>query len=405
MNKKKLSILFIICLANSLMYVLPYLQSTYYESMRTAYGFTHIQMGNLISVHGIFNIPAYILGGVIADSFDTKKLFIFSLAATGLAGLYSAILPSYPVMVCVYIVWSFTTILGFWSAMIKAVKVLADEEHQSQLFSLKETMCCVIGLILSTSALLFFNFTGENFVSILSFYSIALIVVAVLVFFFMPSQPSAQKPDLKGLVEGIKCVVKLKGVWLIGLTLLCCQTIGAFLGRFTPFFTNIGGLSDSVVATITIICVSGIANIGSIYGGKISAMIGSPSKFISYVMILCSIMAVVFIISPWGREYVAISIIICAIFRILNGALRSVVFATMSQVNIPQKYTGTASGVISVIGYLPDVFAYSFCGAIMETFEPVPSYKIIFIALAVCAIFGSFVSATLHKYSLKLKKL
>ena len=56
MDKKKLSVLFIICMANSLIYTLPYIQSTYYDSMQAAYGFTHVQMGNLVSAYGIFNI-------------------------------------------------------------------------------------------------------------------------------------------------------------------------------------------------------------------------------------------------------------------------------------------------------------------------------------------------------------
>lgn len=103
MNKKNLSVLFIICMANSLIYTLPYLQSTYYDSMQAAYGFTHVQMGNLVSVYGIVNIFANFFGGVAADLFDTKKLFVFSMVATGVSGLYSATMPSYPVMLMVYI--------------------------------------------------------------------------------------------------------------------------------------------------------------------------------------------------------------------------------------------------------------------------------------------------------------
>ncbi len=75
----------------------------------------------------------------------------------------------------------------------------------------------------------------------------------------------------------------------------------------------------------------------------------------------------------------------------------------MSQVNIPQKYTDTASGVISVIGYLPDVFAYSFCGDIMQTYKPVLDYKIIFVALALCAVFEYIILSILHKHYMRLK--
>ena len=403
MDKKKMSALLVICLANGIMYTLPFLQTTYYDSMMAAYGFTHVQMGNLVGAYGACNLVAYLIGGIIADSFDTKKLFVFSLMATGLTGLYSATLPSYEVMKVINIFWSFTTVLSFWSAMIKAVKNLADDEHQGLVFSLKETFCCIIAFIVSMSALTFFRVTGENFVRLVILYSIAHIIAAVLVFFFMPSQPPEKKPDVKNLFSGIKQVVKFKGVWLIGFTIFTSQMINIALGRFTPFLTNIGGLSASAVAFITIVLVNGVANIGSLSGGRIADFIGSPSKFISYVMIGFAVTSAVFLISPWGKDTVFISILICAVFRILNGAVRSVLFATMSQVDIPMKLTGTASGVISVIGYLPDAFGYTLCGAVMQAFEPVTSYRVIFIGLGVFAIIGSLLATALHKYSVKCK--
>ena len=93
------------------------------------------------------------------------------------------------------------------------------------------------------------------------------------------------------------------------------------------------------------------------------------------------------------------------IFRILNGALRSVLFATMSQVDIPPRLTGTSSGLISIIGYRPDAFAYTLCGAVMESYPGQNAYFIIFSAMVVCALAGSLMAYTLHRYSIKLKKL
>ena len=399
MDKKKFSILFIICMANSLIYTLPYLQSTYYDSMQAAYGFTHVQMGNLVSAYGIFNIFANFFGGVAADLFDTKKLFVFSMVATGLSGLYSATMPSYPVMLAISVFWSVSTTLTFWSAMIKAVKNLADDAHQGQVFGLKETMCCIISLVFSMSALAVFRVTGENFTILLVLYSVMHILVGILVAVFMPALPPVGQANVKELVSGVGAVLRLKGVWLIGMTIFFTQSAAIIFGRFTPFLTGIGGLSASTVAFITIIAANGFANIGSLSGGKISDAIGSPAKFIAWVFAAVGIVTTVFLFIPWGSKTVWLCVVVAVLLRIFNGALRSVQFATMSQVDIPPQLIGTASGIISIIGYMPDVFGYTLCGVAMEKFAPVIAYRVIFTALVGCCIMGIIVSVSLHRYA------
>lgn len=403
MEKKKLSILFIICLANSVIYTLPYLQSTYYDSMQAAYGFTHVQMGNLIGIYGTCNLAAYLFGGMAADVIDTKKLFVFSLTITGVTGVYSALLPSYTAMLLLSVVWSFSTILTFWPAMIKAVKNLADGAHQGQVFGLKETICCIITFAISMIGLQLFKVSGENFVWLVIFYSVCHLIIAFLIFMFMPAAPGNGKFRFKTLLHGMEKVIMLKGVWLIGVTIFFGQLASIIFGRFTPFLTNVGGLSSSTAALISIVGVNGFANIGSIAGGKISDAIGSPSKFISIVMAFCAATAFIFVMLPWNKQTLILCVAVSVIFRIYNGALRSCFFATMSQVDIPKNLTGTASGMISIIGYMPDVFAYTMCGKVMESFPVITSYRIIFAGLAVCCVLGCVAAACLHKYSQKIK--
>lgn len=403
MGKKRISILLIICLANALIYTLPYMQSTYYDSMMAAYGYSHVQMGNLISIYGVCNMAAYLLGGVAADAIDTKKLFVFSMASTGLAGLYAATLPPYPVMLAISVFWSVSTILTFWPAMLKAVKNLAEGAHQGQVFGFKETMCCIIGFVFSIAALTVFRFTGENFVLLITFYSVCHLIVAVLVAVFMPAMPADGKPEIKSLISGISKVIHLKGVWLIGITIFFAQMFAVVMGRFTPFLTSVAGLSASTVALITIVSVNGLANIGSVSGGKISDMFHSPARFISCAMIAGALLSAVFLLVPWSGETALVCVGISMLFRILHGALKSVLFATMSQVDIPRELTGTASGVISIIGYMPDVFGYTLCGVVMENFDTIPAYRIIFTGLIVICIIGSITANILHSYSRKLQ--
>ena len=401
MEKKNLPALIIICLANSVIYTLPFIQSTYYESMRVAYGFTHMQMGNLVGFYGMGNLVAYFFGGIAADSFDTKQLFIFSLAVTGITGLYSATYPPYPIMLALSVIWSFSTILTFWPAMIKAIKSLADQRHQGWVFGIKETVVCLMTLAVSMTGLWVFNAFNDNVAVLVAFYAICHLVVAVLVLFFMPAHKVESKPNVKDLIGGIGKVLKLKGVWLIGIVIFFGTNIGIILNRLTPFLTTVCSISASGVALITIVAANGFANIGSFSGGKLMDSLGSPAKFIAIAMGLFAIVSFVFVLMPWNSDTVFLCVTFSVIFRIFNGGLRSAYFATMSQVDIPHSLIGTASGIISIIGYLPDAIGYTVWGAVMESFAPLQAFRIIFSALVVCCLAGMSFAVVLHKYSKK----
>ena len=50
--------LIVICLGGSIIYIFPYLQYTFYDSMMAELGFTNTQMGNVMSVYGALNLIA-----------------------------------------------------------------------------------------------------------------------------------------------------------------------------------------------------------------------------------------------------------------------------------------------------------------------------------------------------------
>ena len=404
MDKKNFPTLLLICLANAIIYTLPYIQNTYYDAMRISYGFSHVEMGNLIGVYGLANIVGYILGGMAADSFDTRTLFVFSLSATGLTGFFSAIFPPYMSMLILSVVWSITTMLTFWPALIKATKNLADANHQGRIFGIKETCVCLITLALSMLGLWIFNKAGENLSLLILFYSSLHILSAILIFIFMPKTKVKHHVSAKSIFGNIKYIVKIKGIWLIGGVIFFGTCISIFLSKLSPFLTTVGGLSASAVAFITIISTNGFANIGSVIGGNLCDKTGSPAKYIGIVMILCCIFSIVFTFMPWGRETVRTLVVMSVMFRIINGALRAAYFATMSQVEIPSELVGTASGVISILGYSPDAFMYTLCGSVLERFQPSVSFKIIFIGLIVACLLGSLLCLALHNYTLKTKQ-
>ena len=152
-RKKMWLMLLVISFGGSIIYIFPYLQYTFYDSMMAELNFTHTQMGNIMSIYGALNLIAYFMGGIIADRFSSRKLITFSLVVTGITKIRCTTFPSYISMMVISVIWSFTTIFTYWPAVIKAVNQLGESDVQGRLFGFREALNSLGALIFSSTAM------------------------------------------------------------------------------------------------------------------------------------------------------------------------------------------------------------------------------------------------------------
>jgi len=69
-------------------------------------------------------------------------------------------------------------------------------------------------------------------------------------------------------------------------------------------------------------------------------------------------------------------------------ALRGVYFATFEEVGIPLAVTGTVTGVVSVIGYTPDIFIPLTGGALLDKFPGALGYRYFFLVISGLCFLG-----------------
>ena len=155
MNKWLL--LVVICLGGGIIYIFPYIQYSYYDSMMAEMGLSNVQMGNLMSLYGALNLIGYFFGGMVADKFKYKYLITFSLIGTGISGFVFASAPPYAVLLAVSAFWSITTVFTYWPAMMKAVKLLGSQDEQGKMFGFREAGFSLMSLIFTSVGLVIFN--------------------------------------------------------------------------------------------------------------------------------------------------------------------------------------------------------------------------------------------------------
>ena len=370
----------------------------------------NIQLGLCFSVYGFVAVLSYLFGGPIADKYPPRKLIALSLWLTSIGGLVYASYPSYFVLKLLYGYWGFTTVFLFWAPMVKAARLWGTSSSQLKAFGLLEGGRGVVGAFIGTIGVLMFSFLINEestsisiderrnaFKYVIYFSSFIVAFVGVLVWRFMNiSEDFNAKIVLEKIsVQRITEVLSLPSVLLLMLIVLC-----AYMGYKT---TDVISLYANEVMRYNQVESAQIATFLLYARPAIALLIGLffirfNSTFllvIGFVVSFCaSLLFCTGIITNTSTGLFMISILALAIG--VYG-LRTLYFAVMEKGEIPLKATGTAVGLISIVGYAPDVFSGPVIGYLLEQYKGVEGYTYVFALLLFFSFIGFLASWKYHK--------
>jgi sugar phosphate permease len=89
----------------------------------------------------------------------------------------------------------------------------------------------------------------------------------------------------------------------------------------------------------------------------------------------------------------------------LTYSIRGLYWALLDSCHLPLRLTGLAIGLVSLIGYLPDVILPMINSAIFNRYPGAASYKIYFTYIAVCGFLGALLTAYFQKITKNGKRL
>lgn len=380
--------LIILAVAGSLIYGLPYFRTYYYDAYLEAYNLTNTQMGSLGAMFGVFGMISYLFGGVVADFISTKKLLSISLILTGVAGFAHLFATNYSMLLVIYLVWGFTALFAFWPALLKGIRSLASPDEQGKAYGFMEAGRGVMNAVHLAIALAIITSITNTKGSAsglnggIVFYSVVVIVLGVLVFLFFKDPEESEKSERFNFKQ-VLTVVKLPQVWILCLILCCTYVMNMSYAYFNPYATSALGVA-MVGGTIVTIMADYIRPFASVGGGVLADRIGR-----SKIMAVCfGIMALgTFAIALFPTMSVPVFVVLCAIVYVGMYCNYGIVFSLMEDGGVPMEVSGTAIGLISTIGYLPEVVCPAAAGIILDTYS-VTGYKYYFIAVAVVMLVG-----------------
>ncbi len=404
MNQKKAPwyFLLLLILAGESVFILPFvLARVFRPTVLEVFNVDNVQLGICFSVYGIVALLSYLFGGPLADKFPPRKLIAVALWMTALGGLVYATFPSYTVLKILYGYWGFTTIFLFWAPMIKATRVWGGSTSQGKAFGFLDGGRGLVGALFGAMGVLIFSLfitselslttTSESraaFKHVILASSGIVALVGILVWLFMKMDSQSEKELIleKITISQIREVSRLPSVWLLMIIILC-----AYVGyKITDVFSL-------------------YAKDVMLYDQVQSAQVGTFLLFVRPVIgVLIGVLAdrsqttfwliVGFMISCFGALLFATGIILdsvtalffISILIVAAGvyAVRSLYFAVMQEGKIPLVLTGTAVGLISLVGYTPDIFAGPAMGYLLENSPGAKGHQHVFWMLALFSFIG-----------------
>lgn len=376
---------------------------SFYDQVIDGLQITNSQLGVLYGLYGVTATIAYFPGGVLADKVRVKYLATLGFAMSAVLTFWYSRTPSYTQLKIIFLLFGLCTTFIFWGIRYKAIRLVSTEENYSTNIGISYGIVGIVGLVISFVSLAIFEAFSDptaGFQTVLMFFAGINAVFAVLSFICIPKFANEFAEERKKFsFNEVVQALKHPGVWLTTLCMFFIYTIYTSLAYTVSFLTAIG--ASAAIASI----------VGSIrtYGTSLfsSPIIGgiAEKKTPSKTIIVCSAITAaslgIMAVAPKSAGFIIPSVILIIVLSFfLNGAY-GVTSAMMAETNVPATIFGSASGILSVIGFIPDMFVSPVAGKWLDTYDTAGAYTRIFGVLAISAILALLCAYLVRVYKNK----
>jgi nitrate/nitrite transporter NarK len=408
--------LFLLILSGEAIFFLPFVLTRIFRpTFLELFEINNFQLGTAFSIYGIIALFAYFVGGPLADKFRPKNLMTAALILTGLGGFYLSTFPDLQPLKLLYGFWGASTILLFWAALIKATRSWGGIGSQGKAFGWLDGGRGLVAAATGSIAVLVFEWFIPSEISIVQidlemkkyafsrvirFFSLVTIFTGILVHFGLRQEHQVDTSIKPVTWNSIKDLLKLRTIWLQSLIIVCAYVGYKSTDDFSLYAREVLGSSDANAARIGTFALY-LRPLVAIIIGWIGDRYNNTNTIIwcFFFMLLGSGALAIFDFSNLLIVFFLISV---AAMTIGIYGLRALYFAIMEEGNIPIALTGSAVGLMSLIGYTPDIFWGPFMGYLLDSAPGLEGHQRLFTALSIFAGIGLFIGFQFKKHTLQL---
>ena len=420
--KRWIVLLFLSLLAGTMVYT-PYIRFNYYDQMAIA--FTQYKpivdaanvnefIGNTGMVVGMVSMVMYIVGGILADKFRERDLVCLGGLFLAIGSVWFGMLPDATQILLAHGVMALG--VGFmWSAYLKTTRKLGTASEQGRMFSTSEFIRGIIGTLLGFMGVALLNkailpdgvidptLVGQQ-LSLLLFVNAGIfLALSVVCFILIPKDliGNEESDDAEQVPFSFKFALdalKLPAVWLCVVILFCGYSVTAaasgYLGTYT---VQVLGIDPTTASSFAVIRNYIIAALSTLLIGFVALALKSEIKTLGVYLGITGI--VIALLMLMGQTS-GLGVAIIFVFAFFYTGMRGLYFATLSEMRIPVHLTGIAAGIVSFLGYTPDVFFSKLAGIWLDT-AGTAGFNYIWMYAIACCIVGVVTCFFAYRYAKK----
>jgi sugar phosphate permease len=386
-------------IAGEMVFGLPFHTTRFFlPTLLEVFGFTTTQLGDLFAVYGVTAMLSYFPGGAIADRFSARVLLTVSLVGTACGGFYMATFPGPLQMALLYGFWGITSIFLFWGALIRATREWGGTSEQGAAFGILEGgRGAVAAVVASLMVLVLAGYMPDDatlatdaerragFRMVILGYSAIAIAAGMLAWFVIPD-PGENSTAKHNPFPNMLLVVGRPIVWAQAAIIICAYCGYKGLDYYTLYAVRVLGMDEVEAARLASYSVY-IRPFAALMAGLIADRFDATRSIGVAFLVLAVVYTAlsVLTVSSTGLGIVLLSLGI-NLFAVF--ALRGIYFALLQETHTPRHLTGAAVGMISLVGYTPEVFFGPVAGRILDATPGAGGFANLFLLLTGAAVLG-----------------
>jgi nitrate/nitrite transporter NarK len=314
------------------------------------------------------------------------------------------------------VLWGFygvTTILLFWAALIRATREWGGSDEQGRAYGFLEGGRGLLAAVLASIAVLSFGLVFPEGYAVATLeqkqdalrtviYGYTLVTAAsgVFVWFVVSDGHPRGEPDLadwdpekENVGSHVGRVLRMPAVWLQATIVICAYVGYKGFDNYSLYAVEGYGM-DEVEAARLVAIGSWLRPVAAVAAGLLGDRFTvSRMTALAFGMLLASTLFFA-IDSPQPAAVWILfgnTLLTCAAIF----GLRGLYFALFEEAGVPGAVTGTAVGLVSVLGFTPDIFVTYVGGVLLDRSPGLEGHQHFFFFLATFAAIGLLASITL----------
>ncbi len=396
-------ILAALMIAGESVFLLPFvLARVFRPTFLDVFGITNLELGTAFSAYGVVAMVAYFAGGPLADRYSARRLMTVALASTAAAGALLAGVPSPATMNVLWAWWGMTSILLFWAALLRATREWGGDDAQGRAYGLLDGGRGLLAAVIASLSVVVFSIVlpgdaetatlaerAQAFRAVIWVFTGMTALAGVLVWLVVPDNDpaAAREGHRKRSVGGMAAAARMPTVWLHAVIVVCAYSGYKASDDFSLLARDVLGYDDVQASSIG--TLSFWVRAASAVGAGYLADRIDPTRVILLGFGLLTGGSLL-IASGWLPPSVPWMMIMTIVATSVGiYALRGVYFALLAEGGVPLAFTGSAIGLVSFVGFTPDVFMGPLMGVLLDGSPGALGHRHVFLAVAGFGLVGA----------------